>query len=547
MIEILDRLETNVQLLPDDGRLCSANTDPNPLYQFICDTHRALALCRICLAYYSSPEKNKPSQKWVEINSHRGGSEHSEPWVTYTSEVWLARRDRVVRLLVRYGSSLNAEYEEAESSYEANLGRRTRYRLVDIVYVLQAHMLLCAYAKMTTRERHAIGGTSAHENNAYVRRHELSIWTEPVGLYTSKQMVDALRHLCSCLNELPYDPQLNVYVLQLEMRSAMLLTTVETALVHDWHDYRSVVQESVSGVDTLYKISDILLSTLASASVAIYARLLVAQCLPSVKAHELDIEPISREMSQALRRWFADRASRQTSRVSNEWLRDRYIEMCLWPGEREFYRLENPRDTTATTLSILKKHRDLVDTGSVDIDRSVIKSRRTVQYAMIVASAERAPCDVIERDLSSEPGERESPLLQLALVQALALEAQKQWNGTDWFDYCSLARDIDAQIEAFLLEPDVPRVAQIFHHFQVVWRGRIVWYDSFIEAVCVWFQLMARQRGDLRPFHISSRISIELLAKEIFEHCQLRWWPIQKPPSDVTAPILKSPDSLYKF
>jgi hypothetical protein len=154
--------------------------------------------------------------------------------------------------------------------------------------------------------------------------------------------------------------------------------------------------------------------------------------------------------------------------------------------------------------------------------------RRGVQYASIIADAERSPLNVIENDLSAEPGTIESQLLQLALVEISALEFAKAWKNFDWFECCTLSRDLEASIEYLSIDQSRPHIVQIFHHFQLVWRGRVAYINSYIEALCIWFGLMSRPSYPLDAFHLSGRISVEDLAKEIFsevQYCRENWWP----------------------
>jgi hypothetical protein len=321
-------MEEAVQLLPDDGRACSNVQDPKPLRSFLFDTQRAIELCRVCLAYYEDPIKNDPKRPWVEKTANRG-SFHSYPWSTYTAEVWLTRRDRVMIMLIHNYFPLSIEYEEATSSFEANQGRRTKYRAVDLVFFLQAQMLLCAYSLMSEHDRRCLLCLPAHEGNPYVAREQLSISSEPIGMYSTRQLVDSWRFLCSRMNELQYDQYLLTYILQLEFRSAILLSYAQSALHHNEPDYREVVEEGSigAGIDSTYKASEILLSTLTNASVAIHKHLIAVQYLPISSLEEMNIPSVRPEVSRALRKWFAEKARRQTTRMSSEWLRDRYVNL----------------------------------------------------------------------------------------------------------------------------------------------------------------------------------------------------------------------------
>ncbi len=160
MIAIIERLEENAESLPSGGGL---STDPNPRRDLVADVRRAIDLCRVCLAYYDD-ESNEPDRPWKERIPLRGTQQY-RPWKSYQSETWLAIRDRLMRLLIRSYPLLSMEDDVAESSYDATKAERTKFRASDLIYVLQAHVLACAYAKMTPAERTAIGAYSAHEKN----------------------------------------------------------------------------------------------------------------------------------------------------------------------------------------------------------------------------------------------------------------------------------------------------------------------------------------------------------------------------------------------
>lgn len=347
-------------------------------------------------------------------------------------------------------------------------------------------------------------------------------------------------------NELRYDESLVAYIFQLEFQAAMLLLYANNSLVHATPEYRKPA-DGEEGVDALYKSSETLLMTCCAASVALHARLITAQCLPRATLEELELPPMNASDSQALRKWFVERAGRCITRLASDWLRDRYVESCLWPAEREFYKIENPKDSTATTISVLKRYRDPSTADTGDGDRSIIKARRGVQYAGIIEDAQRSQAEIIERELSAEPCAVESRLLQLALVEMTSMDAIKHWKMTDWFEYCTLARDLDTQYESFSYDQERPRIVQIFHHFQLVWKRRVVWLNSYVEALVYWYEIMSRKRGDLPPFHLSQRISIEDTAREIFgdSPCGKRWWPKRMEAEDDDLP--RAPPSLYRF
>ena len=352
----------------------------------------------------------------------------------------------------------------------------------------------------------------------FVRREGLSLHDSAVGRYSVDELIQSLRWLCSRFNELRYDDGLRRYILQLECVAARRLLYADGAGVHDAAAYRT---EAGGGT---YIASEALLATCCAASAALHARLRTTDYLQRAKPSDLGLPDVREGDADALRAWFRKLASRTLTRNPSDWLRERYVEASLWPAEREFYRLENPHDATATTLTILRRHRTEATGGNADAqadgaaDRSIIKSRRGVQYAAIIADSARSSAEVIEERMSEAP---ESPLLQLALVETTALYAFKHWNEADWFDYCVMSRDLEAHVEAFHFEPEVPRVAQIFHHFQFVWKNRVVWVDSYIESLALWFAAVSLERAvadgqTLAPFHLSLRTSIEDAAREIF-------------------------------
>jgi hypothetical protein len=563
MLEILVRIEESIQGLPSDGRVCSVSLDPNPLLSFVSDVRRGIDLCRVCLAHYDDPDQYVPLHPWTERFNNQ--VHRSQPWFEYTVEVWLARRDRALRVLLQsYESSLGLEYEDIEA-VRTGAAYRCKFRPADILYALQAHLLLCAYAKMAPEDRTAMTAYAAHRGNEYVRRELLSLNDEAVGRYSVRQLTDALEWLCARMNELRYDDLLVLYMLQLQMQAARLLFTIDTAVVHDKEEFREVVEEGSvgAGLDTQYKANDKLLAVLCASSVSLYARLFTAKLLP--RALPGEISPLTRiepEVSRALRLWFVRKAKHNVARVASDWLKRLYIEVCLWPGERDFYRIHNPRDSTATTLAILAKNRD-PSSPSFIADRAVIKTRRGVQYRQIIEDAERSPADIVET-LAAEPNTIESPLLQLALVEFFALEVHKHWLGTDWNRYCVLWCDLDLQLESFQKEPYVPCIVQVFHHCQLIYKRTVITYDSFIESLCGWFAIMSRRRRAphwteanrvyLESWHLSPRISVEDTAREIFSKvpfCRAHWWPEGTrfdEEDDVSNNSLpKAPPALYSF
>jgi hypothetical protein len=557
MISIVEQLERAADQLDEHGQRCNGTrVDPTPLLEFIDQCTALLTVCRVCLAYYDDPVRNKPAEPWVERQN--GGSRHSRPWESYTSEVWLARRHRLVGLFVRTYGTLSLPYDTLESSNDTNTGGRIRFRPSELLYIVICHVMLCAYAKMNADQKRALCGDGADQQSSspqsleYCSVHMLQIHSEPVGAYSVQQLRSTQDWLCSRINELPFDNELVAFLLQLEVRAAMLLVKVDTALVHDVEELRQSLNERE------YKASDLLLTTLTIVSAALYTRVLTAYCLPSAPVERrIRVPP---DLSTRMRRWFVQQAQNHRMRLTSEWIREMYIECSLWPAERELYQLRNPRDVTSVTLTILKTQRDNAvrqqqqpqhPQQSTYASHPYMKSSRPVEYRHLIENARKPCATIIEEELRATPGTPESRLLQLALVEMTALDVKRNWMGIDLFRYCTLARDLELQLESVLHDDfDTPRVAQIFNHFQLLYRGQIHWFDSFIEAWCAWFMLISQTRGDLSPFYLTPRICIKDTARQIFGDAMFpneeRQLQSSSAPAAQTA-AGKLPVSLYEF
>jgi len=578
MLRILEELDKALEGFPQGSRICSAYVDPNPLLRFAEEVQRGVELCRQSLRYYEKPD---PDMYWEEPELRdpddagrviRAAKRH-KPWLQHTYDFWMARRDRLVRLMVVNHDELFLEYEDTAAMRNENAGRK-RYRPLDSIYVLQCHMLLAAMASPGAPKQHILV-----QQSQYLRQQGLLLYPGEPSDYPVSQQLGTLKWLMGRWKELMLHPDLELFLLQLELQSAHLLLYADTCLVHDLSDYRR------SAGDRLWAPNDFFLGTVSCVSVGLHEDLFTSQCVPTAERGRWSI---GEGMADALRRWFVNKANKMTVRTSSPWMRDNLLVASIWPGERDLFQvrskgtpfscfllslspfqIENPREASPNAMQILKKFREdkkqQQDTG----EAFVIKGRRAIQYSDIIRMGNTSPADVILENYDDERrkqkglspwkqgGEPEGLLLQLALAEVISQEAKKQWQ-IDFSAYCTLEIDFPLQIIAIQKEPQTPRLVQIFHHWQLVYKGQIYWMNSFLETLCAWFRIISHERapphtnpededeeedeGDehrqrnLLPWHLGYHpsTSTEQVAVEMFSRvpwCRQRWWP-QGPPGE---------------
>jgi hypothetical protein len=531
MITVLEGIENSLEQFPDEGRLCSANIDPNPLLNFSIHIKNGLDICRLSLQYYS---RTNPDLYWEQpdILDDDGRvmqrAKRIKPWLNHGKEEWFARRDRLMRAMVTYYDVLMTDYDDLAAARDEKVPRK-RYRPMDLMYALNAHLLLCALGKMPKDERKEL----LTAPNAYAHKHKLLQHPNtPVMCLTAEQLLCTIKWVGECWKDLKYHQLLESYLLQLEMRAAHLLLYCDTSQVHDSEDYRRPAGGN------LYAPNDLFLGTLAAVSVSMHNNFFMVHYLPP-KTRSF---PLGEGTLDALRHWFLNKATKAKVKIASAWVRENYIAGNLWPAERELYVLENPRDASASAMQILKKHRPDDKQADAAAENSyVIKGRRAIKYSALIREANQSPADIIQQFLDEkkpidELGD-ESLLVQLAMMEMISNEITNTW-ALDWAEYCTLEKDFPDQCEGILREYDRPRVVQMFHYFQFVFHGRIYWVDSFLTSVCIWFHVVATTRPSpdasiqLRPFHLTGLITLEQLMIDIFgkvPFCRENWWNGQVP------------------
>jgi hypothetical protein len=93
----------------------------------------------------------------------------------------------------------------------------------------------------------------------------------------------------------------------------------------------------------------------------------------------------------------------------------------------------------------------------------------------------------------------------------------------------------------------VPRIVQIFHQWQLVFKAQVYWMNSLMETLCAWFRIIQHERmppyvlqqeaaedgeraRNLQAWYLAYHpgTSVEPLAIEIFGKvpwCKRHWWP----------------------
>jgi hypothetical protein len=447
MLRVLQDLDKALGDFPEGKRLCSAHVDPNPLLLFAQEVERGIQFCRQSMSYY---EKPNPELYWEEPEKRdpdnperilRPGK-RTRPWEQHTYDFWMARRDRLVRLMVAHHAELFVEYEDSAAMRNDQVLRK-KYRPLDSVYILQCHVLLAAMASPGAPKYHI-----KVQQSAYIQAHKLLQFPREPSSYSAQKQLCTLKWLCSCWKELTLHPELELFLLQLEVRSAQLMLYSGSCLVHDMEDYRRPAG------NRLWAPNDLLMSTLACISVGLHEEFFKCQLLP---ASDRGRWPVGEGMVEAMRQWFLQRAVKMSVRSSSPWIRDNLLICNLWPAERDLFQLENPKEGSPTAMQILRKHREDPSTQTDAADAYVIKGRRGVQYADIIRLGNMSPADALLQHLSDgkwRPGQTEPLVLQLAMVEVFTQEMDKRSKG-DFARFCTLEHDFALQLTAMQKEPQV--------------------------------------------------------------------------------------------
>lgn len=478
MLEIINQIQKHSEKLPTDA--CTSTNNPTPLHKIIFQLTRGLELCRISIGYYTKHKIDSPP--WID---HKTGKEW-HPWKKYKAEHWMDLRERLLSILCCYYDKFSLTYDD--------LTNKKKYVASEMVMLVSAHIMICAFLSMSPEEKNELTSTSA-QTIPFIDDMHLAPHNGPVLSYSMKQYSESLFAFTSRINEIIYHEDIRKYLMLLDLRAALFLLYPENGIVHDITIYRTIFSDEGNGT-LLYIASPRFLSNITAIMNSVRNKIGLGKIFPRIEPEESpDLCAPDPELMQAAICWLVKRASFMTSKASSEWIEDVYVKMNLWPAEMEIFKQDFPNDI-CTPLSVLKKYRD-------------------AHFVKILQNGELPVCDIITKQLENRrtSGERflEPLNLQLALIELCALHFRNIYSSFDFTEFVVIDLDLDMQFEGLRRE-DRPRLVQAFNHFQLFYQQKLYVHNSFISSLCSWFKIMYANFDG----RVSKRMKLDKFAKEIF-------------------------------
>ena len=175
-------------------------------------------------------------------------------------------------------------------------------------------------------------------------------------------------------------------------------------------------------------------------------------------------------------------------------MRECFMLMHMRPGDRELFRLVNP-SSSSSDVGIVST--SLKDARIKDINvQSLLSPIEGVQN-FLKGLQRPLTLESVSRDLYA----REPVWFGLCLHDLLDMSTQDA-PGNSWAQFYSRrARDVKADArEARFAADQRPILVQLFNHWQLMYRGRVYWFNSALMAYTAWYKL--RRANQLRPLSL---------------------------------------------
>jgi hypothetical protein len=501
LLAILAQWQEASDKLCDRKPLASANarnewTAPPHLLPLIDDALRALSVAQKLFLEWTLDDDNDDDNS---SNSNGPSDEQRAVYASAWSSVYQTMCQDVVRLkefLMRtYWLPLKATAEERASMKDADEPFYAYSRRMQLVFPVLLRSLLCC-VESAPREQRTQAASQLAQNYRFCAENTLCVEYGAIAQYTVSKLQGAVKALACAWPTLCYHAELHAYVEALLLRTARLMTVPESAAVHNVDYYRT------QHCSATYVLNDVLLLYLTVTFVDMLADLVLFERFMLVDVRDdaevsvdSDLEEdlaivaalnVDEARALRIRQWLAAAEKDSGSNESSRYVIANFCTWALRPGEIEVYRIDNSNRSIAPR-ELLRALRGRTINEAL--------SRSHVRLGTLLGEAARA-----------DDGTTPEPLLyQLAMVDYC----------TTWY-YVNVARlpfhdyvvtelgDLERRY-AQLMNSDEPVLVRVFHHFQLLFRGTLYRYDSYVRAFAAWLELMMllRRSGDKRLPNVS--------------------------------------------
>lgn len=284
--------------------------------------------------------------------------------------------------------------------------------------------------------------------------------------FSCGEVTRALQVLRPVFAECVFSVDLVEYVEALEFRAAQLLTHTGNEAAFDDDTTRLLVAPGE------FRAAPLLATLLWPCLVSMHHALIFARC---AFEHNIDAPALDEAAAQRVRAELLALNEEHPCRERAPTLQRDFVAMFVQPGDRALHLLRNPGTTTS---DVGLAGATLGDARMADVNRR----------------SQLSPYECLRTQLAAAP-RHESLELGLCLhdfLNALTVGVP----GAEWERYYSrpksaLAANVeDVQQSAM----EAPTLVQLFNHWQLAYRGRVFWYNSYVHSLVAWLLLLREQR-----------------------------------------------------
>lgn len=285
--------------------------------------------------------------------------------------------------------------------------------------------------------------------------------TRPVLASSMGEIIDALQTTRTAFVERTYSDALVELVELLEFACARMLFETGTRGIFDLDDdYCRPVPGTVDEWIAKPAFLQLVWPTLLG-----FQRCLIeARCL---LGENVDDPPRDPDAAARLRRWLVRRSEQTVYRDPAPSLKRLMVRLHMRPGDRELYRLQHPTVTTSDAGIVASS---VGDARMADINRRV----------------HLTPSGCIREQVDRVPETLEFGLCAHDFIDMLTRGSP----GCEWArHYGRVAVEMDVD-EVQRMSNMQPFVVYLFNGWQLAYAGRVLWYNSFVDAFVAWLRVL---------------------------------------------------------
>lgn len=354
---------------------------------------------------------------------------------------------------------------------------------------LPSLMLLCVAALQrieTDLDPQAADKRTFSRDFRCVRRHALQGSEEqvctPIEALSVHGAMNALYALYSATPTAPYSEELERYTAVVLRRALDLLMTPGDATVYNIHAYREAISAASADPDEQrdkqFRFSARLLRDVTLSWHALSEHFDLAHLLPMDHDPRRVCEPTNAQMKLA-RDWLF----RNVVSELDTWVRDQLVLLSLRAGEMDFYHADHRAEHSTPHL--------------------VLRDHRVADYYRLMETAPMPSRHVLHLDLMSATeferegarAQRETLHASLVILATFKARLKAAEKALDPNAYVVLSHELRQWSPYLMRCTNRPILVLLYNHVQLWFGGRLLMYNSALEALCAWALIVETKCG----------------------------------------------------